>query len=227
MKCPHCTVRFHDEWTERALGEIGRIHWALQTTECPACGRAIIVLVSGAGRARMVYPKGFQRAPAPPQVPKDIADDYREACLVFADSQKASAALSRRCLQHLLEACSVSKRKNLSRQIDDALTSELPAHIADNLDAIRNIGNFVAHPQKSKHTAAILPVETGEAEWNLDVLELLFDFYYVQPAKSKAKKEALDKKLKDAGKLPMTQEKTKGKTSKTTSKVSKSQNIGN
>jgi len=46
-------------------------------------------------------------------------------------------------------------------------------------------------------------VEPGEAEWNLDVLESLFDFYYVQPARLQAKRAALDKKLAEAGKPPM------------------------
>jgi hypothetical protein len=42
-------------------------------------------------------------------------------------------------------------------------------------------------------------VETGEAEWNLDVLESLFDFYFVAPAPGAAGKAALNKKLADAG----------------------------
>jgi hypothetical protein len=41
-------------------------------------------------------------------------------------------------------------------------------------------------------------VEPGEAEWTLDVLEILFDFYFVQPARLKAKRDALNKKLAEA-----------------------------
>jgi hypothetical protein len=48
-----------------------------------------------------------------------------------------------------------------------------------------------------------LPVELGEANWNLDVIESLFDFYFVQPAIIKKKKAALNKKLKEVGKKPM------------------------
>ena len=65
---------------------------------------------------------------------------------------------------------------------------------------MRAIGNFGAHPIKSKHTGEVMPVAPGEAEWNLDVLEALFDFYFVQPALLAAKKAALDKKLAEAGK---------------------------
>jgi hypothetical protein len=35
---------------------------------------------------------------------------------------------------------------------------------------------------KSTTTGVILDAEPGEAEWNLDILESLFDFYFVQPA---------------------------------------------
>jgi hypothetical protein len=73
----------------------------------------------------------------------------------------------------------------------------------EHIDAIRNIGNFSAHPSKNKSTGEIVEVEPQEAEWNLDVLESLFDFYFVQPAVTKAKRDALNKKLADAGKPSM------------------------
>jgi hypothetical protein len=56
---------------------------------------------------------------------------------------------------------------------------------------------------KSQSTGEILPVEPHEAEWNLDVLEALFDFFYVQPAIIAKKKTQLNAKLQDAGKPPM------------------------
>ena len=46
-------------------------------------------------------------------------------------------------------------------------------------------------------------MEAGEAEWNLDVVETLIDFYFVQPAQLLKKKEALNAKLKEAGKPEM------------------------
>jgi hypothetical protein len=48
-----------------------------------------------------------------------------------------------------------------------------------------------------------VPVELGEADWLLDVIEGLFDFYFVQPSILASKKAALNKKLTDAGKPPM------------------------
>ena len=79
----------------------------------------------------------------------------------------------------------------------------LPSYLADGLDAVRNTGNFAAHPMKSTNTGEIIDVESGEAEWNLDILEGLFDFYFVQPSRLQEKREKLDKKLHDAGKPPL------------------------
>jgi hypothetical protein len=133
-----------------------------------------------------------------------FADDYREACLVLSDSPKASAALSRRCLQNLLREVARVKPSNLADEIQQVIDSgKLPSSLVDSIDAIRNVGNFAAHPMKSQRSGEILSVEPGEADWNLDVLEALFDFYFVQPEVIRKKRDALNKKLQDAGKPPM------------------------
>jgi hypothetical protein len=138
------------------------------------------------------------------EVTAPLADDYREACLVLADSPKASAALSRRCLQNLLREVAKVKPGNLADEIQQVIDSgKLPSTLVDSIDAVRNIGNFAAHPMKSEKSGQILPVEPGGADWNLDVLESLFDFYFVQPEVIRKKREALNKKLQDAGKPPM------------------------
>jgi hypothetical protein len=71
------------------------------------------------------------------------------------------------------------------------------------VDEIRNIGNFSAHPIKSQVTGQIVDDEDEEAEWNLDVLDGLFDFYFVQPAAIQKKNAALNAKLTAHGKAPM------------------------
>ena len=124
--------------------------------------------------------------------------------MTLADSPKASAALSRRCLQAILRDHAGVKHGNLAGEIQQVIDSgKLPSHLTESLDAIRNIGNFAAHPIKSTSTGEVIEVEDGEAEWNLDVLESLFDFYFVQPAIIKKKRDALNSKLKDAGKPQM------------------------
>lgn len=223
MKCPHCLVDFHDEQTfwSVALGSDADGQWLLSRRTCPACRRFVLYLENGVppqpvaqgqtnvrflpGSERiMVRPKGVSRAPVPVEVPSDIVDDYEEACLVLSDSPKASAALSRRCLQNLLRKAAGVTPGNLIGEIQQVLDSgKLPSSIAENIDAVRNIGNFAAHPSKSNSTGEIVPVEPHEAEWNLDVLELLFDFYFVEPARARARRDALNKKLQDAGRPPL------------------------
>jgi hypothetical protein len=134
-------------------------------------------------------------------VPPPFSTDWKEACLVFTDSPKASAALSRRCLQQVLVEKAGVKKRDLYDQIQDVLDAKvLPSHLAEAIDSVRAVGNFAAHPIKSQSSGAVVEVEPGEAEWNLDTLEGLFDFFFVQPERLRRKRAALEAKLKDAGK---------------------------
>src|SRR5262249_15004569 len=69
------------------------------------------------GNWRQVYPIGAARGPVSTEVPSEIAKDYIEACNVLPISTKASAALSRRCLQNMLHAHAY-KSKDLAKEID-------------------------------------------------------------------------------------------------------------
>lgn len=215
MKCPHCQTSFHDNKTSGQVTFDENLFWKVEYQDCPACRQAVIEAVAyttaynehgraikGQERKRFfIHPKGSLRPNPPASVPAALAVDYIEASLVLADSAKASAALSRRCLQTLIRDVVGIKDKDLAPAIDKLLASNvLPSHLSEAVDAIRNIGNFAAHPIKSTSSGEIIDVEPGEAEWNLDVLDGLFDFYFVQPAILKAKKSALDAKLAEAGK---------------------------
>lgn len=220
MECPHCQVHIHPNFWETRLSDatgeqrVGRrqglsLYWAVSHMECPSCHDAILVLNSTDAKGdphvggRLIHPRTANRAKAPPELPKDLAEDFNEACLVLSDSPKASAALSRRCLQGVLRDKGFTQ-KDLALAIDAVLASnQLPSSLAGNLDAVRNIGNFAAHPMKNSSSGSILAVEPEEAEWNLDVLEELFDFFYVQPKKAEQKRAALDAKLAAAGKPAM------------------------
>jgi len=218
MKCLHCLVEFHDERKVTHIGQDADDHWGIFRYDCPVCKRMNLFLVNGEYKHIQsegwsftpifseipIRPNGSNRPPPPPEVPPHISEDYIEACLVLPDSAKASAALSRRCLQNLLRDTAKVKPGNLADEIQEAIDSkQLPSHLVEVIDAIRQIGNFAAHPMKSKNTGEILPVEPQEAEWNLDVLEALFDFFYVQPALIAKKKALLNNKLQEAGKSPM------------------------
>ena len=209
MKCPHCLVSFHDVWDAWPSLSDCKAHFSFKSTVCPACNQLIFKLNRAAIKPsadnivfseNILYPKATTR-PVPPEVEEQFANDFREACLVIGDSEKASAALSRRCLQNLLREKAETKAKDLAVQIQEVLDSDkLPSHLANAIDGVRVIGNFAAHSIKSQHTGDVIEVETGEAEWLLETLEGLFDFYFVQPAKLNKKRDALNKKLEEAGK---------------------------
>ena len=207
MLCPHCLKEIHPESSEEYIAQDSHSDWYVQHLICPnpKCRNIIIFLnenykESASRKTKtMAYPKGTIRPRAAVEVPTHIAEDFNEACLVFNDSLKASAALSRRCLQNLLRDISEVKNGSLDSEIHQAMKI-LPGYIADAIDAVRNIGNFALHPMKSESTGEIVNVEPGEAEWLLEVLEQLFDHLYVQPAKLLEKRAKLDSKLADVGK---------------------------
>ena len=226
MKCPHCLVSFHIQTNDRTPSWVNSAksgHWWHARTTCPGCNDIIIWLAVSEGRRilpsrrdvpegackfTMVFPKASGRSPVPTEVPAEFAEDYQEACLVIGDSPKASAALSRRCLQHILrEKAGVNNPNDLAKTIDEVVNDpSIPSDISASLDAVRNIGNFSAHPNKSLRTGEIVEVEPTEAEWCLEVLEILFDFYFVRPADIVRRTQALNQKLSDTGKpqLPVT-----------------------
>lgn len=201
MKCPHCLTSSHDDWDANHVITDGYYSWGIKFCKCPECKKATIILLKDGEMFSACYPKASSRAPLPKEVPEIYSKDYLEACNVIAESEKASAALSRRCLQAMLRDLSNTKSKDLFDQIEEVITAKsLPSYITESLDAVRAIGNFAAHPLKSKSTGAIVDVEPGEAEWTLDTIEALFDFYFVQPVALELKRDALNKKLQDAGK---------------------------
>lgn len=208
MKCPHCQVVFHESWTTVVAG---RDAFGVRTFEymnCPACHTIVVVLQTTGVKGSISWETIFPPRVPPREIPSEVTDPYAkffgQASLVLVDSPMASAALSRTCLQLIIRDKAEITRKNLSNEIDALLESnQLPTHLAEDVDAVRTVGNFAAHPIKSTNTGEVVEVEDGEAEWLLDVIEGLFDFYFVMPERSKANRDALNKKLKDSGKPPL------------------------
>ena len=135
---------------------------------------------------------------------KEYAQDFIEANETLYISPRASATLSRGCLQLLLREKAQITKKNLNEQIQELLSSNtLPSYIAESVDAVRKIGNFAAHPEKSISTNKILPVEEEEAEWVLEVVYSLLDHYFIKPYEVSKKKDLFNKKLGELGKRPL------------------------
>lgn len=211
FNCARCGAFANQEWLlanaiDKIRAERGgqTIHKGpIEEFAFSKCAHCSQISIWDKKKCSMVFPKTNVRTFDLSEIPKDLAEDYEEACLVIGDSPKASAALSRRCLQGILRQQGFSD-KSLANEIQKVIDSgQVPSHIADSLDAVRNIGNFAAHPMKNTSSGEVLPVEPGESEWNLETIEFLFDFFYVQPAKQRKRIEALNEKLKQAGKPEM------------------------
>ena len=133
MKCPHCLDNFHDEEAHKYIGQDVDGTWSISSRNCASCNRLILFLVLSNrwhGNAqqpieirtqRLIRPPGTSRPPCPSQVHGHIAEDYSEACIVLPDSAKASAALSRRCLQNLLREKAGVKHGNLAEEIQEVI----------------------------------------------------------------------------------------------------------
>jgi hypothetical protein len=151
----------------------------------------------------VLYPK-FRKALLPSAVPEPYLREFREAHGTLEISPKASAALGRRCLQRLIREKEGITEKTLFAEIEKLLArNSLPRHLAEDLDAVRHVGNFAAHPIAERETGEIIDVDPGEAEWNLEVLRALLEFYFVDKARSEERRASLNVKLGRAGKPPM------------------------
>ena len=215
-KCPHCAIYFKKNWRREEVfsSQLGQRITSL-ATDCPSCAKAVVLLEihfarsfdgDGPQESYVAFPKNPQSKSAPAEVPEEIGKDYQEACAILPISAKASAALSRRILQTVLRENGYSNN-SLSKQIHDVIENRnaenpLPTILRESVDAIRNFGNFSAHPVTDKTTLQIIDVEPEEAEWCIEIVDLLFDHYYVMPERVRQKKAELDSKLKAAGKPP-------------------------
>ena len=220
MKCPRCDVAFHEDaetWTDHFAtteGGDGRWLWACGVITCPECIGVIVCL--GTTPYEYDTPKEWQiiyPGPATPEakvsgeVPEALRGDYIEACQVASISAKASAALSRRVLQAMLNEQGYSQR-NLYEQIQSVLAEKdpdkiLPTGLRSLLEAVRRFGNFSAHPITDLTSLQIIDVEPAEADWCLRIIDALFDHYYVRPALDKRMLSDLDQKLQQAGINPI------------------------
>jgi Domain of unknown function (DUF4145) len=113
----------------------------------------------------------------PKYVPQPILDDYTEACLIKDLSPKASATLSRRCLQGMIrdfwgikEARLIDEIKALKGKTDDTTWKAI--------DATREIGNIGAHMEKDINV--IVDVDPEEAQLLIGLIEYLVKAWYVE-----------------------------------------------
>jgi len=123
--------------------------------------------------------------PQPDYIPQAIRDDYREACLISDLSPKASATLSRRCLQGMIrDFCGVTdgtlnqEIKKLREQVNaNKAAPGVTIETVEAIDHVRHIGNIGAHMEKDVNV--IIDIDQREARTLITLIEMLFKEWYV------------------------------------------------
>lgn len=133
--------------------------------------------------SQMLIPQGSAK-PQPDYIPEPLREDYYEACLIRDFSPKASATLTRRCLQGMIRDFAKIAKPTLAKEIE-ALKNAVDDGSADRavsmesveaIDQVRGIGNIGAHMEKD--IDLIIEVDPGEAQALIELVEMLFDEWY-------------------------------------------------
>lgn len=208
--CPHCNMpqivtddNLHSEWVQLHVGKIdlGETGSRIVAIGClnGACKKMTLTanltknFYDQFGNARegdivintwRLMPESTA-VPQPPYIPTPLCDDYYEACRIKDLSSKASATLSRRCLQGMIrdftriaKGTLDSEIKELRNAVDEGTAPAGVTHESvEAIDQVRSIGNIGAHMEKDINL--IIDVDEGEAEALTDLVELLFEEWYV------------------------------------------------
>lgn len=148
--------------------------------KCPEC-KNISVIASSLGKGfkkpfRVLVNPTSSAKQYPDYIPKAIRDDYEEAYSIVNLSPKASATLSRRCLQGMIRDFWNIKKSKLADAINE-LQNKVTSSQWKAIDSVRKIGNIGAHMESDINT--IVEVDSGEAEKLLKLIELLIDKWYI------------------------------------------------
>jgi len=131
-----------------------------------------------------IYPHGAAK-PQPNYIPQPLRADYSEACLIRDLSPKAASTLVRRCLQGMIrDFAGIAKPTlfaeidALRKAVDDRTAPETITHDhIEAIDAVRGIGNIGAHMEKDINI--IVEVDPGEAQALIELVEMLFEEWYI------------------------------------------------
>ncbi len=134
--------------------------------------------------------------PLPDYIPEEIRTSYEEACLIASDSPKASAAMSRRCLQGIVRdfwEIPSNKRGNLGAEIN-FIQDRIDSDTLNSITGVREIGDIGAHMEKAVDT--IVDVHPEEADLLIGLIETLIDDWYVTRQKRRERNLALQTALR-------------------------------
>ena len=134
----------------------------------------------------------------PDYIPKPIRDDYNEACLIVEKSPKASATLSRRCLQGMIRDFHKIQKGTLFAEIN-ALENCVDSDTWHAITAVKDFGNIGAHMEKDINL--IIPVNPDEAKLLIEMIEQLFEDWYIRRYQREQKMGLIVEKAKEKKEL--------------------------
>lgn len=112
----------------------------------------------------------------PDYIPRPILQDYEEACSILNLSPKASATLSRRCLQGMIRDYWQVSKKRLIDEIN-SIEDKVDPLTWQSIDGVRSIGNIGAHMEADINV--IVDVDPSEAELLIRLIEILLKDWYI------------------------------------------------
>jgi len=112
----------------------------------------------------------------PGYIPEAIRADYSEACAIKDLSSKASATISRRCLQGMIRDFWGVKKPKLINEIE-AIKDRVDPLTWQAIDSVREVGNIGAHMEKDINL--IIDVEPEEASLLINLIETLMKEWYI------------------------------------------------
>lgn len=151
----------------------------IEYIKCPACEKIGITIYRPCTEETFRIAPRTARKSYPDYIPKQIRKDYEEACLIADLSPKASATLSRRCLQGMIRDFFKVKKDSLCDEI--CAIADLPGMSANQvsaLNALRKIGNIGAHPERDINL--IVDVDEDEANLMISLIEFFIQNWYIQ-----------------------------------------------
>ena len=149
----------------------------IEYVTCPKCKKTSITVHRPYDESVYhVYPRSVCKQ-FPEYIPEQIRNDYEEACLIADLSPKASATLSRRCIQGMIR--DFFQLNDKSRKLFDEINEiesrkEISPNQAEALRALKNIGNIGAHPD------TISDVEPNEAKLMISLIEFFMEQWYIR-----------------------------------------------
>lgn len=152
---------------------------SLNFYKCPNCNKISITLNGLGETVESIFIPVLPQSLAnqfPDYIPLQLRQDYEEAYAIANLSPKASATLSRRCLQGMIRDFWGITDNKLADAIKK-LETRIPASQWKAIDSIRKLGNIGAHMEKDINL--IVDIEPDEATILLKLIELLMEKWYI------------------------------------------------